>query len=122
MGPDRNKHLRNIGIILLLALVVWQLPGGETGADTIFNILAILFWGGLVFLAYRLYMEHRMSLFGLEDRARATLYLSIGVIAIALVATSRMWASGGLGALGWMLLIGAGVYGIVSVFRAAREY
>ena len=122
MGPDRNKHLRNIGIILLLALVVWQLPGGETGADTIFNILAILFWGGLVFLAYRLYMEHRTSLLTLEDRTRATLYVSMAVIGITLVATSRMWGAGGLGALAWMVLVGLGVYGLVSVFRAAREY
>ncbi len=75
-----------------------------------------------MFLAYRLYMEHRMTLTGFEDRTRATLYVSMAVIAIALVATSRMWGAGGLGALMWMVLVGLGVYGLVSVFRAAREY
>ena len=33
VGPDRNTHLRNAGIVLLLAVAVWQLPGGDTAAD-----------------------------------------------------------------------------------------
>jgi len=122
VGPDRNKHLRNIAIILVLAVAVWQLPGGDEGSNTILNILGVVFWGGLVFLAYRLYMEHRMTLFGLGDRTRAILYGSVALVAITLTATSRMWDAGGLGALAWFALIGAAVYGLLHVFRVAREY
>jgi hypothetical protein len=33
-----------------------------------------------------------------------------------------MWDDGGLAVLVWLALIGAGVYGCVTVFRASREY
>jgi len=122
MGPDRNKLLRNFAIVILLAVAVWQLPGGGTATSTINNIIGILFAGGLVFFAYRMYMEHRSSLFMLEDRVRAVLYGSIGLLALALIGTRRLWDEGGLGVLIWLALIGAGVYGCVTVFRTSREY
>jgi hypothetical protein len=122
VGPDRAKHLRNAGILVVLALVVWLLPGGETGAATIANLLSILFLGGLAFLAYRLYMEHRSSLFILEDRQRGLFYGCLAVIAIALIATRRLWDLGGLGALAWLALLGAAAYGLLLVWRAWRAY
>ena len=122
MGPDRNTHLRNIAIIVVLAVAVWQLPGGKDGSNTILNALGIVFWGGLIFLAYRLYMEHRTTLFDLEDRTRVILYGSAGLATITLVATSRMWNAGGAGALLWFALMGAALYGMYSVFKASREY
>jgi hypothetical protein len=122
MGPDRNKLLRNFAILLLLTAAVWKLPGGGTATNTINNILGLLFAGGLVFFGYRMYMEHRSSLFMLEDKVRALLYGSLGLIALALVATERLWNDGGFGVLVWLALIGAGVYGCVTVYRASREY
>jgi hypothetical protein len=122
VGPDRNTHLRNFAILILIALAVWQLPGGGTATATINNILGLIFAGGLVFLGYRLYMEHRTSLFSLEDKVRALLYGSLVLIALALIATQRLWDEGGLGVLVWLALIGAGAYGCVTVWRASREY
>jgi len=122
MGPDRNKLLRNFAIVILLAVAVWQLPGGGTATSTINNILGILFAGGLVFFAYRMYMEHRSSLFILEDRVRALLYGSFALLALALIGTRRLWDEGGIGVLVWLALIGAGVYGCVTVYRTSREH
>ena len=122
MGPDRNTHLRNFAILILIALAVWLLPGGGTATGTINNILGLVFAGGLVFFGYRMYMEHRTSLFMLEDKVRGLLYGSVALIAFALIATSRMWDDGGLAVLVWLALIGAGVYGCVTVYRASREY
>ena len=122
MGPDRNTHLRNFGIVLLITVAVWRLPGGGTATQTVNNILGLLFAGGIVFFGYRMYMERRASLFILEDRVRALLYGSIAMIALALIATQRLWNDGGVGVLVWLALIGAGVYGCVTVYRAAREY
>ncbi len=122
MGPDRNTHIRNIIIILLLAVVVWQVPGGASGAATISNILSLIFVGGILFLGYRLYMENRETIFGLEERQRGVMYAGIALIAITLVATRRMWEAGGIGAIVWLMMIGAGVYALYGVWRAYREY
>jgi hypothetical protein len=123
VGPDRGKHIRNILIIVVLAAVVWRVPGGARAGDTISNILSLIFIGGLLFLGFRLYMENRESIFGLEERQRGILYAGLALIAITLVATRRMWQEGGsLGAVVWLALIGAGVYAVYGVWRAYREY
>jgi len=122
MGPDRNRHLRNIAILIVLALIVWLVPGGETAGVTLGNILTIAFVGGLFFLGYRLYMEHRDTIFGLEDRQRGMLYGAAALIAFTLVATRRMWDSGGLGVVVWMALMGIALWALLSVWRAYREY
>jgi hypothetical protein len=122
MGPDRNTHLRNIAIVILLAVIVWQVPGGNAASLTINNLLGLIFIGGLLFFAYRLYMEHRQSIFGLEERQRGILYASLALGAVTLVATSRMWNSGGLGAVLWLAFISAAIWGLYSVWRAYREY
>jgi hypothetical protein len=121
VGPDRNKHLRNAAIVVLLAVAMWRLPGGGTAADVISNVLGIVFAGGLVFFGYRLYMEHRSSLFMLEDKTRAVLYGSGVLASFALIATRRLWDQGGIGALIWLALLGAAAYGAMTVYRASRE-
>ena len=122
MGPDRGKHLRNIAIIVALALVVWLVPGGDSAGVTVANLLSLIFVGGLLFLGFRLYMENRETIFGLEERQRGVLYAAAALVAITLVATRRMWDAGGLGAIVWLMMIGAGVYALVGVWRAYREY
>jgi hypothetical protein len=123
VGPDRGKHIRNALIILALAVIVWRVPGGARAGDTVSNVLSLIFVGGLLFLGYRLYMENRETIFGLEERRRGVLYAGIALIAITLIATRRMWQDGGsLGAVLWLALIGAGVYAVYGVWRAYREY
>ncbi len=122
MGPDRGKHIRNILIIVVLAVIVWQVPGGASGASTISNILSLIFVGGLLFLGFRLYMENRETIFGLEERQRGVLYAGLALLAITLVATRRMWDAGGIGAIVWLGMMGAGLYALYGVWRAYREY
>jgi hypothetical protein len=122
VGPDRGRHLRNIAIIVALALAVWLVPGGNTASVTISNLLSIIFVSGLLFLGYRLYMENRETIFGLEERQRGVLYAAAALIAITLVATRRMWDAGGLGAIVWLVLIGGSIYAIYGVWRAYRTY
>ena len=122
MGPDGRKHLRNIAIIVLLAVVVWQVPGGDRAGSTIANLISIIFVGGLLFFGYRLYMENRETIFGLEERQRGVLYAGAALVTITLVATRRLWEAGGVGAIVWLMMLGAGVYALVGVWRAYREY
>jgi hypothetical protein len=122
VGPDRNTHLRNIAIILVLAVAVWLLPGGDTASVTVGNLIGLVFIGGLLFFGYRIYMEHRSTILDLEDRQRGILYASIALGAITLVATRRMWDASGLGALLWLALLGLAFWGLYTVWRAYREY
>ena len=122
MGPDTGTHLRNIAIVLALSVAVWLVPGGGTASSTIYNVLMVIFTAGLLFFGYRLYMEHRMTLFSLDDRMRGLLYGSLALAAITVVATSRMWDEGGLGGMAWLALLAIAAWGLVVVWRASREY
>lgn len=122
MGPDRGTHLRNIAIVLLLAVIVWRVPGGDTGSNTISNVLGLIFIGGLLFFGYRIYMEHRDTIFGLPERSRGILYASVALAGITLIATERMWDSGGLGAILWLAFVSLAAWGLYSVWRVYREY
>jgi TRAP-type C4-dicarboxylate transport system permease small subunit len=123
VGSERGKHLRNIAIVVVLAVAVWQVPGGDTASVTVSNLLIILFVGGLLFFGYRLYMEHRETIFGLTDRQRGILYAAAALATITIVATRRMWnEGGGLGAMLWLAFLGLAIYAVFSVWRAYREY
>jgi hypothetical protein len=122
VGPDRWKHLRNIAIILLLAVAVWKVPGGGTAGATVSNVLSVLFVGSLLFLGYRLYMERRDAIMGLEDRQRGILYGSLALATVTLVATRKWWDAGGVGTLVWLVLMCLALYGVYYVWRAYRTY
>lgn len=122
MGPDAGRNIRNAVILLALAAIVWGLPGGRTGSQTVANLLSIIFLAGLGFFAYRAYMENRITLLDLEDRTRGILYGSFALVAFALVATGRLTRQSGVGVLIWMGLMAMGVYGMYFVYRATREY
>jgi branched-subunit amino acid transport protein len=122
VGPDRNTHLRNIAIIVLLAVVVWRIQAGRQGADAIANLLTVIFLGGLAFLGYRLYMEHRTTLFDLEDGLRRILYFAVASAIFAIVATDRMWDAGGASILLWVALIAFAGFGVFHVITRYRAY
>ena len=50
------------------------------------------------------------------------LYGSLALASLALLATSRLWDQGGLGALIWIGLIAVAVWGVYRVWRAYSEY
>jgi hypothetical protein len=121
VGPDRLKHLRNIGIIVGLALIVWLVPGGQRASLTLSNVLGLALAGAFVFFGYRIYMEHRSTILGLEDRQRGILYASLALLVIAIVGFGRMWQTGGGGLL-WIVLVAISCWGVYSVWRAWRAY
>jgi hypothetical protein len=122
MGSERFKHVRNVAIILALAVAVWKIPGGGTASRTISNIFSVLFLAGMFFLGYRLYMEHRISIFSLEERQRGLAYGAVALLAFAIIATSHLWGLGGLGGLLWLLMLGASGWALYSVWRSYRTY
>jgi hypothetical protein len=119
---ERRKTIRNVLIVLGLAAIVWGIPGGDTASAAISNLLSVLLLAGLLFFAYRLYMEHRTTLFDLPENHRTLLYGSAALAVITLVATRRMWDGGGAWILLWFAFLGAAVYGFATVIRAWRTY
>lgn len=113
--------LRNAGIILLLALAVFLLPGGGTAADIVIGLLSVLFSIAIWFFLMRTYREHRMTLMAMEDRIRGILYGSAAGLLFA-GASARHWWDSSIGTLAWFALLGTCVYGLVFVWRAHREY
>lgn len=118
----RSRTIRNVVILLILAAAVWRLPGGVAGERAISNLIGVIFWGGLFFFVYRLYMERRTTLMGWDGRLRVRLYVAIGLLMFAIVATARMFSFGSFGALAWFVLLGVAVFGIFTAVRTASSY
>ena len=76
------QNVRNVAIIMLLALVVAAVPGGGNAADTILLALQIAFLAAIAFAVYRLYLSQEMTLATLTDGRRALLFGSVGAIAL----------------------------------------
>ena len=118
---NRSRVALNVLIVLALAAAVAFVPGGWPVGTFFGNLLSIVLFTGLVWFAARLYMEHRVVLFGIGDRNRAILYGSVAVIVLTLTASRELFDTGP-GTLAWFMLITAAIFGLVYVFRAWRSY
>ncbi len=112
---------RNILIVLALAAIVMLVPGGGNASAGIMQALVIAMLGAIAWFGVRLYHEHRTDIYSLGDRNRGILYASAGLLALTVVATDRLWATGP-GTVVWVALIALACYGVYHVFRSSREY
>jgi hypothetical protein len=112
---------RNIIIILALAALVAIVPGGGTGANVVSQGVFLLFLAALGWFAMVMYRQHRATLYSLGDARRAILYVAVGVAAVTLTATSRLWASPA-GSVAWLVLMAAAIYAVFAIVWAARRY
>lgn len=117
----RTETLRNLSIVLLLAALVDLLPGGGTAASAVMQALSLAFLALLVWIAARLYREHRDTVYTLGSRRRAILYAAAGVATLTFTATHRLWSSAG-GSVAWLVLIAACAYAVYGVYRSYRQY
>ena len=79
---------RNVGIILLIAVAVYALPGGGSSADLIAALLSAAITVSFTLIGIRLYRENRMTIFGL---GAFVWFALIGAAAYALVLVWRAW-------------------------------
>jgi hypothetical protein len=119
--PTVNKNVRNVAIVLVLALLVAVLPGGGQGATVAIQAISLAFLGAIGWVAAQMYRQHRVELYSLGDAKRAILYVAIGVAALTLTATSRLWHTGP-GEIAWLALLGGSIYAVVAVVWSARRY
>jgi hypothetical protein len=115
------KHARNFGIVALLALGVYALPGGGTAANLFGAALFVIITLGIGLLVARYYRENRQDIYALGDRWRLIAYGALGAIVLSLAATPRLFDSGP-GTVLWIALMGASGYALFRVWRQSREY
>jgi len=112
---------RNVGILVLLAAVVWLVPGGGEGANLVGQVLNAVFIVVVALIVGSLYRQYRGEIFGLGDQWRFALYAAVGIALLTVSITGRMWSTGP-GALIWVALIGASSYTLYVVWQRYRSY
>jgi surface polysaccharide O-acyltransferase-like enzyme len=112
---------RNIGILVLLALVVAFAPAGGEGADLVRKILNAAFIVVMALIIGTLYRQYRGEIFGLGDQWRFALYAAVGLAILTVSITGRMWGTGA-GAFVWVAVIGACSYTLYVIWQRYRSY
>jgi hypothetical protein len=115
------KTARNIGIVAVVALAVAVLPGGGDTARFVLSALSLAFLAAIGFLGYRLYMEHRFTLWSMTPRHRGMLYGGVALGGATLIGTSRLWESG-FGTLMWFVLLGGSGLAVYQAWVESRRY
>jgi hypothetical protein len=113
--------LRNVAIVMLLAVVVAFAPHGGNAADAVLTAITMGFLAAIAWTLFVLSRQHQLTLASLTDGRRAVLYGALGLIALLVAGSDEMFASGG-GTLAWILLLGASVGAIWKVWAEANTY
>lgn len=115
------RHVRNVAIILVLALGVAFLPSGGNVVEAIFAAITLGFLAGITWMLYVLSRQNQLTLATLTDGRRAILYGAFGLIALLIAGTDKMFASGG-GTVLWIVLLAASVAAIWRIWIEANTY
>ena len=115
------QNVRNVAIVMLLALVLAFAPHGGNVVDAILTAIAMGFLAGIAWTLFVLSRQNQLTLAALGDGRRAILYGALGLIALLVAGSDEMLASGG-GTLAWIVLLGASVAAIWKVWTEANTY
>jgi hypothetical protein len=116
------RNAWKFGLVALVALAIFLLPGGSSGLDVLLTVLTIAFFVAIALLGYRLYRQYRFELDTLEENQRLVLYCSVGLAFLTFTATNRLFDVGGAGVLAWLALLGIASYGVFWVWNRYRRY
>ncbi len=103
-----------------LGLIVAFLPGGGNAAEALITALTMALLAGVAWMVYTLSRENQLTLATLSDSRRAILYGAVGMIALLIAGTDKLFSSGG-GTLIWILLLAASVAAIWRVWMEANS-
>jgi hypothetical protein len=115
------RALRNIAIVMALALVVAFAPNGGNFAEAILTAITMGFLAALAWMLFVLGRQNQLTLATLTDGRRAILYAALGMIALLIAGSDELFESGA-GTLAWILLLGASVAAIWRVWIDANSY
>jgi hypothetical protein len=115
------RAVRNVGVVMALALAVAFVPSGGNVAEAILTAITMGFLAALAWMLFVLGRQNQLTLAALSDGRRAVLYGALGVIALLIAGADELFASGG-GTLLWILLLGASVAAIWRIWIDAHTY
>jgi hypothetical protein len=115
------RTLRNVAIVMLLALVVAFAPAGGNVAEAILTAITMGFLAAIAWTAFVLSRQNQLTLATLSDGRRGLLYGGLGMIALLIAGSDELFDSGG-GTLAWIVLLGASIAAIWRVWIDANSY
>ena len=115
------RAARNIAIILVLALIVAEVPGGGDLARGLVAAITVVFLVLIGALAYQLYRQNKLTYLGLTDGQRAIVLSALGAIVLMIAGADEM-LEGGLPAFIWVAVLGISIYGLIRVYQDSRAY
>jgi len=114
------RTARNVAIVMLLALVVAFLPGGGNFAEALLTALTMGLLAGIAWMVYTVSRENQLTLATLSEGRRAILYGAVGLIALLIAGSDKLFSTGG-GTLLWILLLALAVGAIWRVWIEANS-
>lgn len=115
------RTLRNVALVMLLALVVAFVPGGGNAANAILTAITLAFLTAIAWSLFVFSRQNQLTLAALGDGRRAILYGALGLIALLVAGSDELFSSGG-GTLLWIVLLGASIAAIWRVWLEANAY
>jgi hypothetical protein len=115
------RTLRNVAIVMLLALLVAFAPHGGNAADTVLTAITMGFLAAIAWALFVLSRQNQLTLATLSDGRRAILYGALGMIALLIAGSDELFSSGG-GTVAWLLLLVASVGAIWRIWVEANTY
>lgn len=115
------RTVRNVAIVLLLALVVAFVPAGGNVAEAILTAITMGFLAGIAWTVFVLSRQNQLTLATLSDVRRGLLYGALGMITLLIAGSDELFSSGG-GTLVWIVLLGASIAAIWRVWIDANSY
>jgi Sec-independent protein secretion pathway component TatC len=115
------RTLRNVAIVMALALVVAFVPSGGNAAEAVLTAITMGFLAAITWTVYVLSRQNQLTLATLSDGRRAVLYGALGMIALLIAGNDELFSTGG-GTLAWILLFGASIAAIWRIWLEANSY
>ncbi len=113
--------VRNVAIVMALALVVAFAPAGGNFAETILTAITMAFLAAIAWAIFVFSRQNQLTLATLTDARRALLYGALGMIALLIAGSDELFDSGA-GTLAWIVLLAASVAAIWRVWVDANSY
>jgi hypothetical protein len=112
--------IRNVLIIMLLALILTVAPGGGNFVDALLTALTLTFVAAIGLLLIRFWNDSSFTRDTMTDNQRLVFLGALGALALMIVGLDEMLSSG-LGSIAWLAIVIGSGYLIFSTWRTVNS-